>query len=83
VRTTFLVFGRWGSAAVAAIFGAMASMSPVARLTDRLAIVGAYGVAVPVVFALVATNPSRAAVLRRWHRWSGLALGALLFLRVG
>jgi 4-hydroxybenzoate polyprenyltransferase len=83
VRTTFVVLGRRGSAAVAALFGAMASMSPVGGLAARVTIFGAYAVVVPLLFAVMATSPSRAAVLRRWHRWSGVAVGALLFLRAG
>jgi 4-hydroxybenzoate polyprenyltransferase len=81
VRTTFLVLGRWASAALGALFGVLLAMGGGSGWIDRLAILAVYGVGLPIALAVVAPEPSRAATLRRWHRWSGLVLGAVLFVR--
>jgi 4-hydroxybenzoate polyprenyltransferase len=39
-----------------------------------------YGLVFPLVLARLAGDPARAATLRLWHRWSGVAVGAALFL---
>jgi 4-hydroxybenzoate polyprenyltransferase len=80
VRTTFLVLGRRRSAVIAALFGAVPAMCGLpGGAASRAAIVAAYVVGFPVALTL-ASDPARAARLRAWHRWSGLAVGAALLL---
>jgi 4-hydroxybenzoate polyprenyltransferase len=80
VRTTFLALGRRWSAMLAALFGAVPAMCGVpGGVVTRAAIVAAYVVGFPAALAFAA-DPARAARLRAWHRWSGLAVGAALLV---
>lgn len=80
LRTTFLVVGRRGSAALLALFGACPGIGSPVGLAERACLVAIYVVAVPLALLFFAVDPPRAARLRTLHRWSGLALGAALFL---
>jgi 4-hydroxybenzoate polyprenyltransferase len=78
VRTTFLALGRPASAVIAALFGAVLALSALpGGIVSRAAIGAVYVVVFPLALALAA-DPARAARLRAWHRWSGLAVGAAL-----
>jgi len=79
LRTTFLALGRGWSVALATLFGVLPAMG-IGWTVGRLGIVVTYGVAFPLALAVYARDPARAARLRTWHRVSGLAVGAALFL---
>jgi len=81
VRTTFSLLGRPWSAALAALFGAVPALSGDGMgAAARVSILAVYVVVFPLALAAYATDPRRAAKLRLWHRWSGIALGAALFV---
>jgi 4-hydroxybenzoate polyprenyltransferase len=80
VRTTFVALESRGSALLAAIFGALPVLGLAAGAFARAFLAATYVLVFPLAFAVVGKDPARAARLRTWHRVSGLALGAALFL---
>jgi 4-hydroxybenzoate polyprenyltransferase len=81
VRTTFLAFGRVGSALLAALFGALPLAGSELGAPVAIAVTSVFVAAFPLALAVYATDSARAMALRRWQRGCGLVLGAAVFLR--